>query len=99
MAFGIHMIDINSEQQPPCTQFEIELDWKTLIQSKDKPEPYLILRFGIIFAILLFVIAIKIRHQKNSIKMPLNQPRDLANIFLATFFMIVILIDYTIKNK
>ena len=99
MAFGIHMIDINSEQRPPCTQFEIELDWKTLIQSKDKPEPYLILRFGIIFAILLFVIAVKIRRQRNSIVMPLNQPRDLANIFLATFFMIIILIDYTIKNK
>ena len=99
MALGIHMIDINKEQRPPCTQFQIELDWETLIQSKDKPEPYLILRFGIIFAILLFVIAIKIRRQRNSIVMPLNQPRDLANIFLATFFMIVILIDYTIKNK
>ena len=99
MAFGIHMIDINSEQRPPCTQFEIELNWETLIQSKDKPEPYLILRFGIIFAILLFVIAIKMRRQRNSIVMPLNQPRDLANIFLATFFMIIILIDYTIKNK
>ena len=53
MALGIHMIDINKEQRPPCTQFQIELDWETLIQSKDKPEPYLILRFGIIFATLL----------------------------------------------
>ena len=99
MAFGIHMIDINSEQRPPCTQFEVELDWETLIQSKDKPEPYLILRFGIIFAILFFVIAIKICRQRISIVMPLNQPRDLANIFLAAYFMIIILMDYTIKNK
>ena len=99
MAFGIHMIDINSEQRPPCTQFEIELNWETLIQSKDKPEPYLIMTFGIIFITLLLAIAIQICHQKISIVMPFNQPRDLANIFLAAFFMIVILIDYTIKNK
>ena len=97
MAFGIHMIDINSEQRPPCTQFEIELDWETLIKSNYKPEPYLILRFGIIFTTLLFVIAIKIRRQRISIVMPLNQPRDLANLFLV-FFMILGLIDYTIKQ-
>ena len=99
MAFGIHMIDVNSEQRPPCTQFEIELDWETLIKSNYKPEPYLILRFGIIFTTLLFVIAIKIGRQRISIVMPLNQPKDLAYICLAVFFMIIILIDYTIKNK
>ena len=93
------MIDINGKQQPPCTQFEIEMDWETLIRPKDKPIPYLILIFGIIFTTLVFVIAVKIRRNRISIVMPLNQPRDLANIFLATFFMIVILIDYTIKNK
>ena len=99
MAFGIHMIDINSEQRSPCTQFDIELDWETLIQSKDKPEPYLILRFGIIFATLLFVIAIKIHRQRISIVMPLNQPRDSANTFLIGFFMIVSLLHYIIKHK
>ena len=36
MAFGIHMV-VNSEQGPPCTQFEIEMDWESLIRSKDKP--------------------------------------------------------------
>ena len=91
------MIDINSEQRSPCTQFDIELDWETLIQSKDKPEPYLILRFGIIFAILLFVVTIKIRLRGISIVMPLNQPRDLANLFLA-FFMILALIDHIINQ-
>ena len=99
MALGIHMIDINKEQRPPCTQFQIELDWETLIQSKDKPEPYLILRFGIIFAILLFVVTIKIRRRGISIVMPLNQPRDLANNFLAGCFMISLLLTYVIKQK
>ena len=97
MSWGGIMIDVNSDFQPPCTQFEIAKHWETLIQSKDKPTPYLIMMLGIIFITLLFVIAIKIRHQRISIVMPLNQPRDLANLFLA-FFMILGLIDYTIKQ-
>ena len=97
MAFGIHMIDINNELKPPCTQFEIAMDWEMLIQSKDKPIPYLIMTFGIIFITLLLAIAIKIRHQKISIVMPFNQPRDLANPCLA-FFMILTLIDHTINK-
>ena len=97
MAFGIYMIDINSGLRPPCTQFETEMDWETLIQSKDKPKPYLIMMFGIVFITLIFVIAIKICHQRISIVMPLNQPKDLANLFLA-FFMILGLIGYTIKQ-
>ena len=97
MSFGINMIDINSELQPPCTQFVIAKDWETLIQSKDKPTPYPIMLLGIIFITLLFVIAIKICHQRITIVMPLNQPRDLANLFLA-FFMILGLIAYTIKQ-
>ena len=97
MAFGIYMTDINSALRPPCTQFEIEMDWETLIQSKDKPTPYPIMLLGIIFITLLFVIAIKICHQRITIVMPLNQPRDLANLFLA-FFMILGLIAYTIKQ-
>ena len=91
------MIDINSELRPPCTQFEIEMDWETLLQSKDKPIPYLIMMLGIIFITLLFVIAIKIRHQRISIVMPLNQPRDLTNLFLA-FLIILPLTNYTIKQ-
>ena len=99
MSFGINMIDINSELQPPCTQFEIAKDWETLIQSKGKPRPYLIMVLGIIFITLLFVIAIKICHQRISIVMPLNQPRDSANTFLIGFFMIVCLLYYIIKHK
>ena len=91
------MIDINSELRPPCTQFEIEMDWETLIQSKDKPIPYLIMMLGIIFITLLLSIAIKIRHQRISIVMPLNQPRDLTNLFLA-FLIILPLTNYTIKQ-
>ena len=97
MAFGIYMIDINTELRPPCTQFEIEMGWETLIQSKDKPAPYLIMMFGIIFTTLLFVIAIKIRHQGISLVMPLNQPRDLANLFLA-LLIILPLTNYAIKQ-
>ena len=91
------MIDINSELRPPCTQFEIEMDWETLLQSKDKPIPYLIMMLGIIFITLLFVIAIKIRHQRISLVMPLNQPKDLTNLFLA-FLIILPLTNYTIKQ-
>ena len=97
MALGIHMIDINNELKQPCTQFEILMDWETLIQSKDKPIPYLIMMLGIIFITLLFVIAIKIRHQRVSIVMPLNQPKDLTNLFLA-FLIILPLTNYTIKQ-
>ena len=97
MAFGIHMININGELKPPCTQFEIATDRETLIQSKDKPIPYLIMTFGIIFITLLFAIAIKIHQRRVSIVMPLNQPRDLANPFIA-FFMILTLIDHTINQ-
>ena len=97
MTFGIYMIDINSELRPPCTQFEIEMDWETLLQSKDKPIPYLIMMLGIIFITLLFAIAIKIHQRRVSIVMPLNQPRDLANPFIA-FFMILTLIDHTINQ-
>ena len=97
MTFGIYMIDINSELRPPCTQFEIEMDWETLLQSKDKPIPYLIMMLGIIFITLLFVIAIKIRHQRISLVMPLNQPKDLTNLFLA-FLIILPLTNYTIKQ-
>ena len=96
MAFGIYML-VNSGLRPPCTQFETEMDWETLIQSKDKPKPYQFLMLGIMFITLIFVIAIKIRHQRISIVMPLNQPRDLANLFLA-FFMILGLIAFTIKQ-
>ena len=96
MAFGIHMIN-KREKRPPCTQFEIEMDWQTLIQSKDKPIPYLIMMLGIIFITLLFVIAIKIRHQRISIVMPLNQPKDLTNLFLA-FLIILPLTNYAIKQ-
>ena len=99
MAFGINMIDINGKQRPPCTQFEIEMDWETLIRPKDKPIPYLILIFGIIFTTLVFVIAVKIRRNRISIVMPLNQPRDLANNFLAGCFMISLLLTYVIKQK
>jgi hypothetical protein len=99
MAFGIYMIDINSKHRPPCTQFENELEWETLIQPKDKPIPYLILIFGIIFSTLLFVIAVKIQRRRISIVMPLNQPRDLANVFLAGCFMILLLLSYIIKYK
>ena len=97
MTFGIYMIDINNELRPPCTQFEIEMDWETLLQSKDKPIPYLIMMLGIIFITLLFVIAIKIRHQRISLVMPLNQPKDLTNLFLA-FLIILPLTNYTIKQ-
>ena len=97
MAFGIHMININGELKPPCTQFEIATDRETLIQSKDKPIPYLIMTFAIIFITILLAIAIKISHRKTSIVMPLNQPRDLANPFIA-FFMILTLIDHTINQ-
>ena len=101
MAFGIHMIDINGKQRPPCTQFEIEMDWETLIRPKDKQFriPYLILIFGIIFTTLGFVIAVKIRRKTISIVMPLNQPRDFASIFLLGYFMIILLISYIIKHK
>ena len=99
MAFGINMIDINGKQRPPCTRFEIEMDWETLIRPKDKPMPYLILGFGIIFTTLVFVIAVKIRRDRISIVMPLNQPRDLASIFLAGCFMIYLLLSYVIKQK
>ena len=99
MAFGINMIDINGKQRPPCTRFEIEMDWETLIRPKDKPMPYLILGFGIIFTTLVFVIAVKIRRDRISIVMPLNQPRDLASIFLACCFMIYLLLSYVIKQK
>ena len=91
------MIDINSELQPPCTQFVIAKDWETLIQSKDKPAPYLIMLLGIIFITLLFVIAIKICHPRITIVMPLHQPRDLANLCLG-FFMILALIDRIINQ-
>ena len=97
MSFGINMIDINSELQPPCTQFVIAKDWETLIQSKDKPTPYPIMLLGIIFITLLFVIAIKICHQRITIVMPLHQPRDLANLFLA-FFLILVLINHIINQ-
>ena len=99
MAFGIIMIDINGKQQLPCTQFEIELDWETLIRPKDKPIPYLILVFGIIFTTLIFVIAVNISRKRISIVMPLNQPRDLASTFLAGCFMISLLLSYVIKQK
>ena len=99
ISFGVHMLDINSEQQPTCTQFEIEMDWETLIQSKDKPIPYQILLFGIIFSTLVFVIAVKVRRKKISLVMPLNQPRDFASIFLAGYFMILWLLLYIIKHK
>ena len=101
MAFGIHMIDTNGKQRPPCTQFEIEMDWETLIRPKDKQFriPYLILIFGIIFTTLVFVFAVKIRRNRISIVMPLNQPRDLANNFLAGCFMISLLLFYVIKQK
>ena len=99
MAFGIHMIDINNDQRSTCTQFKIELDWDTLIQSKDKPTPYLILMFGIYITTLLFVIATNIRRKSISIVVPLHQPRDLANIFLAGSFMIVCMASYIIKQK
>ena len=97
MALGIHMININGELKPPCTQFEIAMDREMLIQSKDKPIPYLIMTFGIIFITLLFAIAIKIRHRRISIVMPLNQPRDLANLFLA-LLIILPLTNYAIKQ-
>ena len=99
MAFGIHMIDINNDQRSPCTQFKIELDWNALIQSKDKPTPYVILMFGIYITTLLFVIDSKICRKKISIVMPLNQPRDLANTFLAGSLMIVCMAYYIIKQK
>ena len=101
MAFGIHMIDTNGKQRPPCTQLEIEMDWETLIRPKDKHIriPYLILFFGIIFTTLVFVIAVRISRKRISIVMPLNQPRDLASIFLAGCFMILLLLSYIIKYK
>ena len=99
MAFGINMIDINGKQRPPCTRFEIEMDWETLIRPKDHPIPYLILGFGIVFTTLVFVIAVKISRKRISIVMPLNQPRDLASIFLAGCFMIYLLLSYVIKQK
>ena len=36
MAFGIHMVN-KSEQQPPCTQFKIQMDWESLIRPKGEP--------------------------------------------------------------
>ena len=91
------MIDINSDFQPPCIQSEIAKHWETLIQSKDKPTPYLIMLVGIIFITILFVIAIKICHQRITIVMPLHQPRDLANLCLG-FLMILALIDRIINQ-
>ena len=93
------MIDINSDFQPPCIQSEIAKHWETLIQSKDKPTPYLIMLVGIIFITILFVIAIKICQQRISIVMPLHQPRDFASIFLAGYFMIILLLISIIKQK
>ena len=98
MAFGINMIDVNGKQRPLCTQYEIEMDWETLIQPKDKPIPYQILFFGIIFSTLVFVIAVKIRRKRISFVMPLNQPRDLASIFLAGYFMILLLLLHIIHK-
>ena len=93
------MIDINGQQRPPCNPFEVEMDYETLIQPKDNPIPYFILVFGIIFTTLVFVIAVKISRKRISIVMPLNQPRDLASIFLAGCFMIYLLLSYVIKQK
>ena len=91
------MININGELKPPCPQFEIVMDRERLIHSKDKPLAYLIMTFGIIFMTLLFAVAIKICLRRISIVMPLNQPKDLANPFIA-FFMILILIDHIINQ-
>ena len=99
MSFGVNMLDINNEQQPTCTQFKIEMDWETLIQPKDKPIPYQILFFGIIFSTLVFVIAVKIRRKKISFVTQLDQPKDFASIFLAGYFMILLLLMYIIKHK
>ena len=99
MAFGIYMIDINGKQRPPCTRFEIEMDWETLIRPKDHPIPYLILGFGIVFTTLVFVIAVKIRRKKISFVTQLDQPKDFASIFLAGYFMILLLLMYIIKHK
>ena len=82
MTFGIYMIDVNSELRPPCAQFEMEMDWETLIQSKDKPIPYQILFLIILCIMFVLVIAVEIRRKRISIVMPLNQPRDMANIYL-----------------
>ena len=93
------MIDINREIRPPCTKFETEMDWETLIQSKDKPTPYLIMIHSIICAIFVFVIAVKIRCKRISIVMPLNHPRDFASIFLSGYFVIVHFLFHIIKRK
>ena len=92
------MIDINREHQPPCTQFEIKVDWETIIQPKDKPMPYLILILGIIFTTLVFVITVNICQNRISIVMPLNQPRDLESAFLVGYYMSIIIISYIIKQ-
>ena len=92
------MIDIDDIQLPPCIQFETEMDWETLISPKDRPIPYLILFLCITFSTLVFVIAVKIRRNRISIVMPLNQPRDLESIFLAGYYMIILLTSYFIKH-
>ena len=99
MSFGVIMLDINNEQQPTCTQFKIEMDWETLIQPKDKPIPYQILFLIILCIMFVLVIAVEIRRKRISIVMPLNQPRDMANIFLAGYSMIILLLVYIIKRK
>ena len=92
------MIDIDDIQIPPCIQFETEMDWETLISPDERPIPYLILFLCITFSTLVFVIAVKIRRNRISIVMPLNQPRDLESIFLAGYYMIILLTSYFIKH-
>ena len=92
------MIDIDDIQLPPCIQFETEMDWETLISPDERPIPYLILFLCITFSTLVFVIAVKIRRNRISIVMPLNQPRDLESIFLAGYYMIILLTSYFIKH-
>ena len=91
------MIDIDSKQLPPCIQFETEMDWETLTVPKDRPIPYLILFLGITFTAFFFVIAVQIRRKRISIVTPLNQPRDLESVFLAGYFLIMLMIAYIIK--
>ena len=99
MAFGINMIDINGKQRPPCTQFEIELDWETLIRPKDKPIPYLILIFGIIFTTLLFVIAVKIRRTHLSTAVAWREKKDKHFVFNKYFSLVLGLLKSRILEK
>ena len=81
-----------------CTPDYYELNWIWLSYSENPPKPILFIYIGLILMTIFLQIGIQVGHQKISLVIPLNQPKDLQSTLLLGYFLTLLSIFFGLEK-